>query len=246
MFVKTLFLLILAILAFAQPHPQNGDAGDDTGNETVKKASDIDVNSLSNRIEFLKVTPHTPNQGGDKEGDILTIKVNLPSQENIQQAQELVKFFSIAIGTGSETMVDNDFFMESERFPYPPPNNFEYKFQLPQQMENKQYCIVYTPFAAENGDDKPVIDGVPMESLYEVWFPIKGSLAEGAGPKTVQNTAQNDPVSAQAPQGNMEGENGEGFTSSREAEGQDSNSSSIIISPAITAFIAVLFACFFI
>jgi len=246
MFVKTLFLLILAILAFAQPHPQKGDdAGKDADND-AGSAANIDVNSLSNRIEFIKVIPHTPNQGGDKEGDILTIKVNLPSQEIVQQAQELVKSFTIAIGTGSETMVDNEFFMESERFPYPPTNDFEYKFQLPAQMEDKKYCIVFTPFASEDGTDKPEINGVPMESLYESWFPIKGSLAEGAGPKTVENAAQNAPVSAQVPQGNVEDGSSEGTQTDREVPGQDSNSSGINISPAITAFIAVLFACFFI
>jgi len=253
MFVKTLFLLILSILAFAQPQKNAAKAGAE-GKETAAAAATtgksdtpvVDVDALENRIAFVTFEQHTQAA----EGEILTITVNPPSPEEVAAASQLVKYFTIAIGTGNGMQVDNEFFMESEPFQYPIATGFTYNFQLPAQMENKKYCIVYTPY--DETGNKPMINGVPMESLYETWFPISGSLKEGTGPKTAVNTAQNAPVNqgtaAQGAQG-AEGTQGVQGTEQNgaQAPGQtDSSSSSITISPAITAFIAVLFACFFI
>jgi len=249
MFVKTLFLLILSILAFAQPQKNAEKAGEGKGTDAATGKSDtpvVDVDALENRIAFVTFQQHTQAA----EGEVLTVTVNPPSPEEVAAASQLVKYFTIAIGTGNGLQVDNEFFMESEPFPYPIATGFTYNFQLPAQMENKKYCIVYTPY--DETGNKPLINGVPMESLYETWFPISGSLKEGTGPKSAVNTAQNAPVSqgndATAAQG-AQGAQGVQGTEQNGAQvpGQtDSSSSSITISPAITAFIAVLFACFFI
>jgi len=238
MIVKALFFLVLAVLSFA--HPQN----------------DLDVNAIDNRIEFITNFHHQP-ASNVKEGDILTITLEPPLQSNLAVVSELVKSFTIAIGTGSELSVDAQFFMESEHMPIPT-GPMTYQFQLPAQMENKEYCIVYTPYSTENGNEKPMYNGQIMESLYEVWFPIQGSLAVGAGPKTATNTIANDvSVSTQgnvnqAPMDNTNAQVQNGADTAQTQTDAQANaqtneeSSSITISPAITAFIAVLFACFFI
>jgi len=245
MFVKTLFLLILSILAFAQPQKNAAKAGSGEVKETAATGgkSDtpvVDVDALENRIAFVTFEQHTQAA----EGEILTITVNPPAPDVVAAASQYVKYFTIAIGTGNGMNVDNDFFMESEPITYPIASSFTYNFQLPSQMENKKYCIVYTPF--DESGQKPMINDVPMESLYETWFPISGSLQEGTGPKSAVNTAQNTPPT----QGTEQAQGAQGAQGVEQTEAQtpqtDSQSSSITISPAITAFIAVLFACFFI
>jgi len=235
MFIKSFILLVLATLAFAIP-----------GDEVKVDHPDVDVEKIDNRIEFITNFKHQPVNS--QEGGVITITYSPPTKD-AEKAKELVKSFSIAIGTGSDTIVDEQFFMESERLPIPTADS-TYKIQLPDKMEKKQYCIVYTPYSTatvEEGNTKPVTeDGTPLESLYETWFAIDGSLEVGAGPKSFTNTFDNS-AAAQ----NQAQDQGQGQTADRSA-GQTVNSQagstngSITISPAITLFIAVIFACFFI
>jgi hypothetical protein len=240
MFLKNFILLVLATLAFAYPQ-----------DDIKVDHPDVDVSAIENRVEFITNYHHEPTNC--KEGDLITITYDPPTDEN---ARNLVSYFTIAIGTGTGTMVDNDFFMESD--PIQIPNGkAEYKIQLPAQMEGKQYCIVYTPYAADG--TKPVAsNGDPMESLYETWFAIEGSLAEGTGEPSFKNTYDNSAPaqSAQTEATSATSANqGNAATTEREAQNANNsnaaaavnvNSGSITISPAITAFIAILFACFFI
>jgi len=263
MLVKFLFFLVLSVLAFAKPQ---------TDEETKEALKNLDVNAIENRIEFISNFHHSPISNV-KEGDIITITLDPPTPENAAAVQGLVNSFSIAIGTGSGFVVNDQFFMESERLPIPT-SSLTYKFQLPAQMENKEYCIVYTPYADSdpNNTDKPMIGGVPMESLYETWFPIQGSLEVGAGPESVPNTIANDfsvsqnlnnnaagaPVdnvnaevqnNAATTNDNVDNTNADPnaqTTTDRSAAQTNEKSGSSTISPTISAFIAILFACFFI
>ncbi|KAG4103388.1 hypothetical protein H8356DRAFT_163209 [Neocallimastix lanati (nom. inval.)] len=232
MYIKSFILLVLATLAFALPE-----------DEVKVDHPDVDIEKIDNRIEFITNFQHQPVN--NKEGGTITITYSPPTKD-AEKAKELVKSFSIAIGTGSDTNVDEEFFMESERLPIPTGDS-TYIIQLPPQMEKKQYCIVYTPYSTatvEEGNAKPVTkDGTPLESLYETWFAIDGSLEVGTGPKNAVNSYDNS-AAAQA--------NTQGQGTDRSAEGQTVNTQagstngSITISPAITLFIAVVFACFFI
>lgn len=247
MFVRTLFLLALAIFAFARPKVE------------VDKP-DVDVDAIENRIEFISNFHHEPEVV--KEGDIITFTYDPPAPENAEKAKQLVKSFTIAIGTGTGTIVDDQFFIESERLPIPSGKTV-YKIQLPAQMEAKQYCIVYTPYAtatAEEGNTKPNADnGVPLESLYETWFAVEGSLEKGTGPKSVENKFQNNvaadgaaPAAGTAPAAGADrsvaaaSQSAPVATQTTQAATPNTVSGSITQSPAITLFIAVLFACFFI
>lgn len=235
MFLKTFILLVLAALAIAYPQES----------KIKVDKPDVDVDAIENRVVFLTNTHHEPENAA--EGGQIVVTYDPPSADQDEVARSLVKSFTIAIGTGSGTAVDDKFFMESEKLPIPTASS-KYVIQLPQQMEGKQYCIVFTPYA-EDGVTKPLApNGVPMESLYETWFAIEGSLAEGTGPAEFTNTYDNS-AAAQTTQ----------TTTDRTAEqpaaaantpqatpAANVNSGSITISPAITAFIAVLFACFFI
>jgi len=240
MFFRTLFLLALAILAFARP-------------EIEVDHPETDVNAIENRVEFISNFHHQPD-GPIKEGDIITFTYDPPTPENAEKAKQLVKSFTIAIGTGSEKMVDDQFFIESERLPIPTATS-TYKIQLPAKMEGKQYCIVYTPYSTatvEEGNTKPNYDnGVPLESLYETWFAIDGSLPVGSGPKTAENAFKNNVATGAVSQdANADRAAVPAATSPVAAQptqtAAPNKSGSITQSPTITLFIAVLFACFFI
>jgi len=243
MFLKTFILLVFAVLALA--YPQDSDIKVDH--------PDVDVNAIQNRVEFITNAHHEPVNA--KEGDIITITYDPPT-EGADAARKLVSYFTIAIGTGTGTMVDDAFFMESEPLQIPTAKT-EYKIKLPEQMEGKQYCIVYTPYA-EDGTKPLAPNGDPMESLYETWFAIEGSLAKGTGPENFKNTIDNS-APAQTAQTAQTGaapatqstttegaNNQEQADTSKSVPVNNVNSGSITISPAITAFIAILFACFFI
>jgi hypothetical protein len=254
MHAKFLFFFVISVIAsvFAVAKPK-----DDADTEEALK--NLDVSKIENRIEFISNFHHYP-ESDVKEGDIITINIEPPTAENAAAIKDLVNFFTIAIGTGNGFEVEDQFFMESERLPIPTAP-MTYKFKLPDQMENKKYCIVYTPYADETAQEKPYVGDVPMESLYETWFPIKGSLEVGAGPATAENTITNDisasqtgadaaAAGAQVDNANTQTQNVADQTTQQtndnNAQQTNEKSSSITISPAITAFIAVLFACFFI
>ncbi|ORX52999.1 hypothetical protein BCR36DRAFT_582402 [Piromyces finnis] len=245
MFIKAFFFIVLSVLALAKPQ---------TDKETEEALKNLNVNEIPNRIEFISNFHHSP-ESNVKEGDIITINYEPPTPENAALASGLVNYFTIAIGTGNGFMVDDTFFMESERLPIPT-SPMSYQFQLPAQMENKKYCIVYTPYTDQTATQKPMVGDQIMESLYETWFPIAGSLAVGSGPVTVENTIANNVSVSQngnagsvgnfADNTNAQVQNGATETNGNAVEQTNEKSSSITISPAITAFIAVLFACFFI
>lgn len=262
MLVKSLFFLVLSVLAFAKPQ---------TDEATEEALRNLDVNALTNRIEFISNFHHSPMN--PNEGDIITINYDPPTAQNAAAASGLVNYFTIAIGTGNGFMVDDQFFMESELLPIPT-TPMTYKFQLPAQMENKKYCIVYTPYTDETATSKPMVGDQIMESLYETWFPIKGSLTEGSGPAFAENTITN--ASSGGDRGVAQGNAGyanQGYADNsangyaNQAYGNDMNgydaqqvttdtttqqlqnteeNGSVNLTPAFTAFIAVLFACFFI
>ncbi|ORX86820.1 hypothetical protein BCR32DRAFT_28094 [Anaeromyces robustus] len=243
MLLKSLILLVLAVFAYALPQ-----------DDIEVDRPDVDVDSLSNRIEFVSNFSYEP-KGNVKEGDVIVVSYNPPAEKDAAKVAELVKSFTIAIGTGTGTAVDNEYFMESERLPIPTGPS-TYKFQLPAQMENKQYCIVYTPSTDAATDVRPTIGEEEMECLYETWFQIHGSLEVGAGPKHVDNLISQDAQATtqvgndqnvQNPVDSQVDPNAQQPVAAAESTvvGNE-KSSSITISPAITAFIAVLFACFFI
>lgn len=256
MFLKSLIFLVLYVFAFVKSQKQKDN------NEGLLNQDE--VNALTNRIEFISNFRHTPQE--PKEGDVITISYDPPTAENAEAITGLVNYFTIAIGTGNGLSVDDQFFMESERLPIPT-GPMTYQFQLPAQMENKKYCIVYTPYTQETDTSKPFIGDQIMESLYEIWFPITGSLEVGTGPATAENAITN-PSSSQGGatqvsntnQGNINQNTQGGYinqvsdnqfdqttTDTTSQKMQDiEESGSVTIAPAFTAFIAIIFACIFI